>query len=225
MIFWMAVSGIVLGFLTLYLMLRSPSAPVLPASKLSEAPSLPVSGGINPPNLASSAPSGAVLPPVSQSFSAGAQIFQPEEGGKAFKEISLPFKPPPGRFTLSELKVMTEKTKTESLAVVPHPHVFSVSEIFHIQYPDTYLEYLKSLQDLMVADGFIASSQSQVFKTHNDVYFFMRNYINYLSNQGALIFKSEEDKNKYIENVLANLLFLNALEANLLEKGIIVFKK
>ncbi|MDP3784530.1 MAG: hypothetical protein Q8R12_00390 [bacterium] len=101
----------------------------------------------------------------------------------------------------------------------PLPHKYTPEEIFHLQYPDYFLDYLSTLQGSMLEENYIKTGDAIAFKSHGDILKFIRTYINFLADSGALIFRNKEDREKYIDNVLANILLLNVLEADLLEKG------
>jgi len=137
----------------------------------------------------------------------------------------LPIAPRPRYLTQDQVQDLSKgKNIFPTNQINYSPQNYSQEEIFKLQYPDYYVAYLGTLQDLMVEGDYMKKTDANLVQTHKDVYKLIKNYLNYLAKNGDVIFKSNEAKDQYIDHVIATMFLLDTIEAELLEKGLIAAK-
>ncbi len=103
-----------------------------------------------------------------------------------------------------------------SLSTSPF-HTISDNEIFHIQHPPFYIDYLTRIEDLMVRDGLLGTENRQTFDSESKVLAFWRDHaFDYMV---AEHFASEADRGRFNRGLeLVRELHVN--EARLLREGV-----
>jgi hypothetical protein len=66
-------------------------------------------------------------------------------------------------------------------------------EYFSLVYPESYVEYLNDLQDLLLEDGYITEDDKTEFKTEKDSYAILIRFVDYMANKGYIDKKTREN--------------------------------